>query len=150
NTSSPVAENRLLLDWGTLIARDGKNLSNVFRQWISCGIRRVRNGEAEAAQIAALGVVPLPELVVLGEIERQQSAVRIRDRHRHTEHSFARLIAKSGSDIHSPRRLIFAVNGKSDRAGDAGLCALVLGVGRELRLRRIDVRRGTSDLNFGH
>ena len=86
--------------------------------------------------------------MVLGEVERQQGATRIRNRLISREYSLARLIAESRTGIDSPCCLILAVDRILDRASHPAPAALVIENGRQRSLRRAEVSGGFGKLHF--
>src|SRR5437868_1165971 len=94
-------------------------------------------------------VVAIPAAMILGDVERQQRLVRIRDGLLGQEDGFARLVPPAWADVEAPGGFVLAVDGEADRARHALLAALVVINSFERRLRRVDVGGGFDELDRG-
>ena len=86
--------------------------------------------------------------MLLVQIKREDRATRIGDGRLGCEHRFARLIAKTGTGIDTPGRVLVTVDREFHRARDAPLPVLVVEDRFQRRFRRIDVCRGFGNLDL--
>jgi len=92
---------------------------------VGFGAGRGGERQTESAKVVVLVVVAVPAAVVLRQEDGQRDgAVGVFERLFQGEDGLPRLVAAAGAGVGPPRRLVLAVDGERDRAGDALLVAL--------------------------
>src|SRR5262245_31456989 len=114
-----VAEERVGLGGGALVARNGKRGADVSRQRVSRWIGDSCDRKTKAPQIMVLIVVAVPAAVVLDQVDFELDSLWERNRLFGRKHGLARPVPASGTDIDAPCRFVFAIDCKFNRTGDA-------------------------------
>src|SRR5215468_1350277 len=148
NGRSPVTEDRLNLSRRAAFARDRKYLAHARGQWIGHGVWRGRDRKPQAPQVVVLIVVAVPSAVILFQIKIQNRSAFIRDRLFSNKDGLARLVAKSGAGVNSPRGFVLAVNREFDGTSHAPALARVVVYRFELAFGLVVIGRGADDLDF--